>query len=454
MQRRALARTWRPTSRSSARTSNFRNLSETISRGAAVKVTHGIGDLDLVSITAYRKTRTDLTLDQDSTALRLIDAPIYYRDRAFSQELQLLSKNNDRFQWIAGLYYTDLNIFYRLNLQGGALAALGGRRDVSNDQPLNSYAGFAQATWSIGSAGHLTTGARYTRDERKLDGQTLTGTGAVIPSTAPGKTTQSEPTWRVAYDHRFSEQFMAYASYNRGFKSGLYNMVNLAQPAVDPELVDAYEIGFKSDLLGGRLRLNGTAFYYDYQDLQVQVVQAGITVLQNAAEAESMGLELELQAAPTNNLTLFAGLAYLDTEYKSFPNAQITTPPPPPLGGNIVTTGDVSGNDLVRAPNLSGSFAFDYRLPTSVGEWALSGSYVHTGEFYWEPDNRREQSSVGLVNGEFGWSSTDERWHLYVFGRNLTDEEYSQFTSGGQLGDQAAPAAPRTYGIGIDVTFK
>jgi iron complex outermembrane receptor protein len=434
--------------------SNFRNLSETTSRGAAVKVTHSFGNLDLVSITAYRKTKTDLTLDQDSTALPLIDAPIYYRDRSFSQELQLVSQNNDRFQWIAGLYYTDVNIFYRLNLQGAALAALGGRRDVNSDQPLNSYAGFAQATWGIGSAGHLTVGARYTEDKRKLKGFTLTGTGAVIPSSAPPKTTQSEPTWRLAYDHRFNEQFMAYASYNRGFKSGLYNMVNLDQAAVDPELVDAYEIGFKSDLFDGRMRLNGTAFFYDYKDLQVQVIQAGITVLQNAAEAESRGIELELQAAPTNNLTLFAGLAWLDTEYKSFPNAQVTVPPPPPAGGNIVSTGDVSGNDLVRAPKLSGSFAFDYRLPSSVGEWGISGSYVHTGKFYWEPDNRRRHPAVGLVNGELGWTSIDERWRLYVFGRNLTDKEYSQFTSGGQLGDQAAPAAPRTYGLGVDFTFK
>ena len=134
--------------------------------------------------------------------------------------------------------------------------------------------------------------------------------------------TQEEPTWRVSLDHRFSDAFMMFASYNRGFKSGLYNMVNLSQDAVDSEIVDAYEVGFKSDLADDRVRLNGSVFYYDYQDMQIQVINAGLTVLSNAAQAEVKGAELELQALATDNLRIYASLSYLDTEFTDFPNAQ------------------------------------------------------------------------------------------------------------------------------------
>ena len=230
-------------------------------------------------------------------------------------------------------------------------------------------------------------------------------------------------------------------------------MVNLAQPAVDSEIVDAYEVGFKSDLADDRVRLNGSVFFYDYQDLQIQVINAGITVLDNAAEAEVMGAELELQAAPSENLRLYVGLAYLDTEYTKFPNAQLSTPNPQSPFGNTVVTGPADGNELVRAPDFSGSLAINYDIPTSNGTWGINGSYVYTGSFFWEPDNRRDQDAYGLVNAQLGWRNPSEAVRVYLFGRNLADEEYTQFASDGGLGDSTAWAAPRTYGLGVDLSF-
>jgi iron complex outermembrane recepter protein len=440
---------------------NIANNEEIEAFGAAVKIGHSFGAADLVSITAYRDTDTDIAFDQDNTPLPLVNAPIFYRTEQFSQELQLLSSDSERFDWIVGLYYLDLDFDYQLVLNGLAFSGppfgavnLGGVDDKHSRQPVKSYSGYAQGTWAVGDASHITAGIRYTSDEREFSGtDSFTGIGLVVPSSAPPKVTQEEPTWRLSFDHRFSEEWLVFASYNRGFKSGLYNMVNLAQPAVESEIVDAYEIGFKSDLMDDRLRLNGAAFFYDYQDLQIQIINAGITVLDNAAEAEVQGVELELQAAPTDNLTIFAGLGYLDTEYSKFPNAQLSTPRPPPAGGNVIVTGPADGNELVRAPGFSGSLALDYRIPTSSGTWGINGSYVYTGSFFWEPDNRREQEGYGLLNAQLGWESPSEMVHIYLFGRNLADEEYSQFVSDGGLGDSAAWAAPRTYGVGVDFSF-
>ena len=388
-----------------------------------------------------------------------MNAPIFYRTDTFSQEFQLLSNDSERFDWIVGLFYMDLDFDYQLVLNGLGLPT--GLNDKHSRQQVTSYAGYAQGTYAIGDATNLTAGIRFTSDEREFRGTDTfsapipcpgnpTNVAIVCPSTAPAEVTQEEPTWRLSIDHRFSEEWMAFASYNRGFKSGLYNMVNLVQPAVESEIVDAYEIGFKSDLMSDQLRLNGAVFYYDYQDLQIQVINAGLTVLSNAAAADVYGAELELEAAPTDNLRLFAGVAYLDTEYTDFPNAQLSTPRPPPAGGNAVVTGSATGNELVRAPDFSGSLAAEYTIPTSSGNWGINGSYVYTGSFFWEPDNRREQDSYGLLNGELSWQSQSEAMRVFIFGRNLTDEEYSQFVSDGGLGDSTAWAAPRTYGIGFE----
>ena len=93
------------------------------------------------------------------------------------------------------------------------------------------------------------------------------------------------------------------------------------------------------------------------------------------------------------------------------------------------------------------------RWTTSSGTWGLSGSYVYTGSFFWEPDNRRDEAGYGLLNAQLGWRNPSEAVHVYLFGRNLTDEEYSQFVSDGGLGDSSTYAAPRTYGLGVDLSF-
>ena len=100
---------------------------------------------------------------------------------------------------------------------------------------------------------------------------------------------------------------MLYASYNRGFRSGSYNTVGVTGVPVDPELIDAYEIGLKSEWLDNRLRFNGAAFFYDFTDLQVVISRGASTDLLNAGKAEIYGLDMELQASVTDNLTLRAG---------------------------------------------------------------------------------------------------------------------------------------------------
>ena len=154
--------------------SNIENNEEIEAVGAALKISHSFDAVDFVSITGYRDTDTDLAFDQDNTPIPLVNAPIFYRTDQFSQELQLLSNDSERFDWIVGLYYLDLDFDYELVLNGLAFAGAGGFDDRHSRQTVKSYAGYAQGTLAVGDASNLTAGIRYTSDEREFAGRTDT----------------------------------------------------------------------------------------------------------------------------------------------------------------------------------------------------------------------------------------------------------------------------------------
>lgn len=453
--------------------SNYEPRYEFKGTGGGLKIAHDFDSVQLVSLTGARVGDSLSFIDQDATPIPLVNAILSDQNKTFSQELQLLSNNDGPLSWIAGLYYFTYDVDYDLTIAGNAAAAAGGRFVQSSSFDTRSYAAYAQSTYAIDDATNLTAGIRFTQDKREFEGAQANANGTGFAGTATPKQKEKEPTWRVALDHRLNEQVLAYLSYNRGFKSGVYNTTNINGAPVKSEVVDAYELGLKTDLIDRRLRLNVAGFYYDYRDLQVSVINASAVSLSNAAKAEIYGAEIELTALPTDHLDLMMGLSWLHTEYKSFPGAQISEPKPAPAGGNfvcgsgqtvanancpesirpILSQQNVVGNELSRAPGFTGNFSGRYSIPTGVGEFAISGSYVYTSNFYWEPDNRAEQDAYGLVNAQIEWTHRLEGLRLFVFGKNLGDEEYTQFLGGGNLGDLISPQPPRTFGFGGEVRF-
>src|SRR5690606_36977503 len=93
----------------------------------------------------------------------------------------------------------------------------------------------------------------------------------------------------------------------------------------------------------------------------------------------------------TDNLTLSSGVSLLDTEYTKFERAPFNTPSG--FGGNNNTLADVSGNHLIRSPELTYNLALVYELPTAIGKWGASVHYFYNDGFYWEPENRLKQDS-------------------------------------------------------------
>jgi iron complex outermembrane receptor protein len=250
---------------------------------------------------------------------------------------------------------------------------------------------------------------------------------------------------------------MAYVSWDRGFKSGVYNLLTYASPAVNPESLDAYQAGLKSEWLQHRLRLNLAGFAYRYRNIQVESIIAGATIAMNAAAARVRGLELDLEYMPCSCLSMRAGLALLHGRYTDFDNALFSTPSRDDAGnltgGNSVIAGDASGHRTIRSPSAALTLDALYRVPSRVGGFALGVTYSYRSRFAWDPDNRLEEHAHGFLNASIEWQSPHEAIAVRVSGNNLTGVKACTYGTAYVLGDFCSPRAPRVLSIDLSAKF-
>ncbi|MBC2662776.1 TonB-dependent receptor [Novosphingobium flavum] len=423
---------------------------EITQRGLSLKVDQEVGALNLVSITALRRSRIQTRFDADAQPAPLTDVTIDQRDRQFSQELQLLSAQKQRFTWMIGAYYFNARAGYAPQQ---ILAGTPATRILFNSrQTTKSYAAFGQATFAVTDALNVTGGLRYTSDKRALNPtRTITLPNGVTlpPVTAAGNATFNKLTWRLAVDYRFSDQLLAYISYNRGFKSGLYDPTTIPLNLVRPEVIDAYEVGFKADLLDRRLRINGAYYHYDYKNIQVSRIVNGNLLLLNGDGAKIDGVDLDVTAQLSRQFTVTAGLSYIDSRFTSFPNAVITTPLA--AGGNAVSAGDAKGNRLPMTPKWTTSLSGTYTVPSSIGEFSATAIYLHNDGYFEGAENRLGQRPFDIVNASLGWTSTSGIYRASLWVRNLTDAYYATQLSSQNTRDVLIPGARRSFGVTVGV---
>jgi iron complex outermembrane receptor protein len=437
-----------------------------------------LGFANLRSITAYRKYTWLNYYDQDVTPARIIDVVRDEKNKTFQQEF-LLSGSTGPLKWTAGLFYFQM----KPSIQPISTEATGpSTTNVGRfvDLDLKSYAAYAQGTYAVTDALQLTAGIRYTEDKSTLNGTLLTlpghplGAGVTLASVSDKKLNSDKITWRLAADYQVSPDLMVYASASRGFKSGQFNLSSPTQVPTDPETLDAFELGFKSDLLEHRLRFNASVFRYNYKDIQlVQVAPPPINIQTlNAAKARVNGAEFEVVAVPpvgVGRLEIGATLSLLDGKYRDFPDAPYFVPnpyaaPPPGVtcptdtstaaGGNTSCKFDASGRRMIRAPKWTVGLNADYTVPVGPGDLEITANFYHNDGFYWEPSNRTRQKAFNVLNAQVAYAPADSPWRFRVFARNLTDELYYSSVSEQAVGDLATAQAPRTYGVGVDFRWR
>jgi iron complex outermembrane receptor protein len=412
--------------------------------GGSVHVDHDFGPTRFVSITAYRDVRGKFLIDQDRAPIPAIRLETVEVNKTFTQEFQLQSGSDSQLTWIAGAFFLhDKNGYLPLTVNRTV-------QYVEAVQKTRSYALFGQATYPLTTTTNVTGGLRFTRDEREMDGLIQSPQGNTIYD-GTLKDTFEEPTWRLSLDHRFTDDVLGYVSYNRGFKSGIFSGSNPTQLAVNPEILDAYEIGVKTEWLDRRLRVNAAVFRYDFDDLQFSAVNQGQTSLFNAADARITGGELEITAVPVSNLTVQATLSVLDGEYRKFPGAVVFAPAP--AGGNQQLVIDASGFESVQTPPVTASLGVTYDIPIAEGGWSFGALYYYNDGFYWNVDRRLHEDSYHIVNGSIRYRTPSGRFDVTVWGKNLLDEKYSNYTNSNGQADQVSPAAPRTYGVLFGFNF-
>ncbi|HKQ81426.1 MAG TPA: TonB-dependent receptor [Steroidobacteraceae bacterium] len=419
--------------------------------GTSLTIEHSFNWFDAISISAYRDASQDLFGDNDFGRPFLAQATVDFFTKNFTQEVRLTSNDKSPFSWIVGAFYLDGDSGNYLEVP---LVLVG-------KSFTKSYSAFAEVGLKFfDDAGTLTLGGRYTIDKRHVRG-TVGGNpdfgvpGFPVQPLDPSKRWE-EPTYRVVYSHQISSDLMVYGGYNRGFKSGNYNIIPATTEAFDPEIMDAYEVGLKSTLADGRIRLNAAAFYYDYKDLQLQTATDVATEILNAAGAEIKGLEADFSFNVTDRLTLDLGGSYVDGEYTDFKNASVYVPNVDangqPVGGDAGISIDASGNRLVRTPKYTASAGLTYSQQWGDGALTAIVRGQYQSSMPWEAGERLKEDAYTVLNASVGYA-WNNGWGLRIQGQNILDEEYSLYSAAQPFGDNFSAADPATWSATVSYKF-
>ena len=374
------------------------------------------------------------------------DRPAEYEQD--SHELRFTYDDGGALKLVAGAYFWESE--YDIRLRSWITFSVPDTVvDIpqTTHQETESTALFFEGDYAFNDTWTLTLGGRYTEDEKESQ-----QSGDI--NTAPNHPSEEwdEFTPKVGVRYRIDDDAMVYATYSKGYRSGGFNgrvdSQLKARLPYDPETVDNYELGFKTEWADGRVRFNGALFYMDYQDKQEEIGLAsdGPTgqsiVVFNAADATMQGLELELQAIVTEGLSVSANLGYLDSEYDdfSFENEGVIT--------------DLSDGEFRRAPEFTGSLNAVYEWQMGGGDAWVRGSYRFLGEHFIEQTNRPEleNDDQHLLDASVNYAINGVT--VSVFGRNLTEEDgWSHGLNVSGLWAYASARAPRTWGVEISYDF-
>jgi len=372
-----------------------------------------------------------------------------------SHELRLTYDARDRLSFVLGGYLWNSEYSIDLNSYIGFNPDFPGQfLDIYqySNQETDSWAVFFEADYKLTDALTLTLGGRYTEDEKESRQFGIVNT-ITDPFTSHPDEKWDEFTPRVGLSYNISDDMMLFATYSNGYRSGGFNgrVANLteAREPYDPETVDNYEIGIKSEWLDNRLRVNANVFYLEYDDKQEELQlpdnndTGQKTVVTNAASATLQGVELDIQAFLGDGLSLRANLGYLDSEYDDF---QYTD-----LNGDIV---DLSNLEFRRAPDWTGSFDATYEFDLGSGTMWMRGAYHYIGEHFVNVTNvpELENDEQHIFDASVNYSINGFTFSL--FGRNLTDEDgYIHGYDVAGLWSYAATRPPRTYGFEMIYNF-
>jgi len=371
----------------------------------------------LTSITNYARSNYGFLHDWDFSALDISTGEYDEVYNTFSQEFRFENAASAKLKWLVGAFFLyedhDMETVARLGADAG-LAGMPANIFQGQDSNIKTRAAalFGQIIYPFSSQFELTARMRVDYESKELEWTGFSDQYDDIDKSFDQSWSGVSPSLSLAWLP--SENQRLYGSISTGYKAGDYNNVqvdpSVVTEAVDPEYTTTYEIGYKGLFANNRLEFNTALFYIDWRDLQVETpisTQGAIVFLkQNAAEAHSSGIELELRARPMRGWDIFAGASYMfEYEFDSFPNS---------------SSGDLTGKNLPNANEYSLNAGALYRHNNG---FFASVDAIFNGAKFFDEANLFEQESYTLLNAKIGYEA--DNFSVYFYGRNLLDEDYS-----------------------------
>ena len=432
---------------------------------ALFRIEYALNDnIQLVALSGYENINKTFTNDVDSSPLTIFATDYDAKGEEFSQEIRL-SGEYDKSRWVAGVYYMDYQNDGVQNAEAGP-DATGAPvyipfQDVTYDMHTKAWAVFGQYEYDFTDRLTGVVGLRYGSEDKNYDAIYTSQVGDTSADLAFTKANYGDLTkfdkdntsYNVRLNYHVTEDLLTYVGTARAYKAGTFNLgffplADVSQIPVDQEELTSYEVGFKATFADGLARLNGAAFYYDYQDYQAFVFDSN--TLSNFLfnnDAEIYGGELELQASPWEGWDFVLGLSYLDTTLKD-----VQEP------GGDGTGGAIKDRDMVMAPELSANALVRYGFSAFGGSAALQVDGTYNDDQYFDAFNSPalKEGSYMVGNVRASWTSADDSWTTTVFVENVTDEEYrlNAFDLTGLLGMVQEPwSRPRWAGVTVGYRF-
>lgn len=448
----------------------FRPSSGSEARLSSLTVRHDWDRMGLVSATNHLRNDSLSTLDATAglrgpiSALTGVtmgaDEGVGVRSDSeleqFTQEVRLSSSGANRIDWLVGGFYSDAKTgfvqVFDFSQAPSVDAVASGASFFSSNQTYRTeqLAAFGELTFNATERLALTAGLRWfdvSQEQATRSAGIFNGGESIVEQGADF----SSSTAKFMVSYQATEDHLLFAQAVQGYRNGgPTGNVPLAACGADlaaagysqvpnsygPDELWNYEIGSKNTLLDGRVRLNGSAFYIDWSDIQSTIsLGCGFSFVTNAGKARSKGAELDLTIMPFAGLTVAASAAYVD--------ARLTQ-----VASGVVAA---EGDSLPLASRWSWNASALYERDLAAGLTGfIRGEVNHVGDrwsgFRSAPSSRLIEDYT-LFNARLGVSK--DNWTVALFATNLTNERYTTFY--GNIYEVVG--RPRTVGVSFSAEF-
>ena len=454
-----------------------------------LEVSHELPSATLTWTAGYSRQRTEQNTDWDNAALPFrFTRPVTYsvqlgrevttdrvlttdsffsRNRTVSNELRLASRGNQPLQYTTGLFYLESEGgggFLTFHPYIELIQKVQGRGPETwyvNTETRNSvtraWAWFGEGQWRWSERLRATLGARYTHETRNSQGRSIVLT-ATRPFTAAPELDDGAWTTRASVDWTPAADLMLFGSVATGYKGGGFNTGSESNPTFRPEKVTAYELGLKSEF-GRTLRLNLSAFYNDYKDMQIAQRISASAITANT-DATTRGVEAELLWVPDRAWQVDANLSLLKTRIGTFFTIDAANPAQSLTATTPAVQVNLAGRELPHSPRAKVKLGAQFTHAMGGG-WTSTWRVDHAWQdaYYAREFNTATDriAAWSVTNLQWRGRSPDGSIEWRAFVKNAADKDNitNIIVEDALVGRyrNVRLLDPRTYGVQVQYNF-